>query len=34
MSEFCSDDFTVILFDGKEPHLHTLGEILPLRFGL
>ena len=34
MAEFCDDDFKVILFDGKEPHLHTLGEILPLRFGL
>ena len=34
MAEFCDDDFKVILFDGKEPHIYTLGEILPLRFGL
>ena len=34
MTEFCDDDFTVILFDGKEPHVYTLGEIFPLRFGL
>ena len=34
MAEFCGDDFKVILFDGKEPHIYTLGEILPLRFGL
>ncbi len=34
MSEFCGDDFEIILFDGKKPEIYKLGELLPLRFGL
>jgi len=34
MSEFCSEDFEIVLFDGKTAEIHTLGELLPLRFGL
>ena len=34
MTEFCRDDFEIVLFDGKEPKVYTLGELLPLRFGL
>lgn len=30
MAEFCGDDFAVILADG----VHTLGELLPMRFKL
>ena len=32
MTEFCSADFPVILFDGKEPKVLTLGELLPASF--
>ena len=32
MTEFCSADFPVILFDGKEPKVLTLGELLPESF--
>ena len=34
MSEFCQEDFTVILYDGKDHRTFTLGELLPVRFGL
>ena len=34
MSEFCKEDFTIILYDGKEPKVMTLDELLPCRFGL
>ena len=34
MSEFCSDDFKIILSDGKSERIYTLGELLPLRFSL
>lgn len=34
MSEFCEDDFDIILFDGKKPEIYKLRELLPLRFGL
>lgn len=34
MSEFCGDDFVIILYDGKEAKTYTLSELLPLRFGL
>ncbi len=34
MSEFCNDDFSIILYDGKEPRIFTLNELLPMRFGL
>ena len=35
LSEFCSEDFSVILEDGKgSPSVLTLGELLPHRFGL
>lgn len=30
MTEFCEDDFRIILTDGT----HTLGELFPMRFGL
>ncbi len=32
MTEFCKGDFEVILFDGHEPVVKTLAEILPLVF--
>ncbi|MBR2721907.1 MAG: cytidine deaminase [Clostridia bacterium] len=34
MSEFCKDDFSIILYDGKTVRTFTLGELLPMRFGL
>ena len=34
MSEFCGDDFIIILYDGKTEAIYTLSELLPLRFGL
>ena len=34
MSEFCGDDFVIILYDGKDVATYTLSELLPLRFGL
>ncbi len=32
MQEFCSGDFTVILYDGKTPKTYTLQELLPETF--
>ena len=34
IGEFCSDDFLIILSDGKEIRTHTLDELLPYRFRL
>ena len=34
MSEFCNDDFEIILSDGKSARIYTLAELLPLRFSL
>jgi cytidine deaminase len=34
MSEFCSADFPVVLYDGKSPVIKTLGELLPETFEL
>jgi cytidine deaminase len=34
MLEFCSDDFEIILFDGKNTVTKTLGELLPEGFRL
>lgn len=34
MSEFCSADFKIILFDGKNNKVLTLDEIMPCRFDL
>lgn len=33
MREFCRDDFEIILTDGRELEVHTLGELLPVSFG-
>lgn len=33
MSEFCDKDFSIILFDGNETKIHTLGELFPESFG-
>jgi hypothetical protein len=33
MSEFCSDKFKVILYDGKDVKVTTLGTLLPDNFG-
>ena len=32
MSEFCDRDFEIVLFNGKEIRVHTLGELLPYVF--
>lgn len=32
MCEFCSPDFQVILYDGKEPRIFTLSQLLPESF--
>ena len=32
MREFCGDDFEIILYDGKETTIYTLGQLLPLGF--
>lgn len=32
MSEFCSSDFKIILYDGKEERIFTLSELLPESF--
>lgn len=32
MREFCTDDFTIVLFDGKQYTEHTLGELFPNSF--
>ena len=34
MSEFCSPDFKIVLFDGQAPSITTLGELLPEMFEL
>jgi cytidine deaminase len=34
MSEFCSADFPVVLYDGNSPVIKTLGELLPETFEL
>ncbi len=34
ISEFCGADFRIVLFDGKEPVVKTLGELLPDTFVL
>ena len=34
IGEFCSDDFLIILSNGKETKTHTLDELLPYRFRL
>ncbi len=33
MREFCRDDFEIVLTDGRELEVHTLGELLPVSFG-
>lgn len=32
MSEFCTEDFEIVLFNGSEIKVHTLGELLPKSF--
>ncbi len=32
MSEFCSSDFEILLYDGKEIRTYTLGDLLPESF--
>ena len=32
MSEFCDKDFEIVLFNGKEIRVHTLGELMPFAF--
>ena len=32
MSEFCDKDFEVVLYNGSEIRVHTLGELLPYTF--
>lgn len=32
MSEFCDSDFEIVLYNGKEIKVHTLGELMPCRF--
>ena len=32
MSEFCDKDFEIVLYNGKEIRVHTLGELLPYTF--
>lgn len=34
MREFCDKDFKIILFDGEDESVYTLGELLPLNFKL
>lgn len=34
LSEFCKEDFKVVLFDGKEEKVYLFNEILPLTFKL
>ena len=34
MSEFCKEDFKIILYNGKEEKVYTLKELLPLSFSL
>ncbi|MCR4875096.1 MAG: cytidine deaminase [Clostridia bacterium] len=34
MREFCNKDFKIILFDGEDESVYTLGELLPLNFKL
>lgn len=33
MAEFCTGDFKIILYDGREPMAYTLNDLLPQRFG-
>lgn len=33
MAEFCSPDFEIVLFNGKDTQTHTLSELLPFGFG-
>lgn len=33
LSEFCTDDFKILTFDGNETKEHSLSSFLPLRFG-
>ncbi len=33
MSEFCNDDFKILLFNGHEFKTYTLKDLLPRRFG-
>lgn len=33
MTEFCNEDFTILLFDGSEIRSYTLGELFPSSFG-
>ena len=32
MSEFCQPDFKIVLFDGENEEIHTLGELFPHSF--
>ena len=32
MAEFCDEDFKIILYDGHEPTVYTLGELFPKSF--
>ena len=32
MSEFCTQDFKIVLFDGENEEIYTLGEIFPYSF--
>lgn len=32
MSEFCDENFEIVLYNGKEIKVHTLGELMPFRF--
>ena len=34
LSEFCEEDFEIILFNGKEERVYKLKELLPLSFSL
>ena len=34
MREFCDKDFKIILLDGEDESVYTLGELLPLNFKL
>ena len=33
MSEFCTQDFKIVAFDGKNAEIHTLGQLFPSTFG-
>lgn len=34
MGELCNHDFEIVLYDGKEPRIHKLSELLPRGFKL